>query len=308
MERMLDTHQLEAALKLLQDKGYGSRFAELTRPEAFEEALSDTLADTYLEVDRLTPEPKVTVLMGLRYDYHNLKVMLKSKHTGRGAESLWLALGSIPLQKMKRDLDACDLRDFPEKMRTAIETVQAKLEQTQDPLWIDLILDKACYQHLLETAKIFESPMIESYVNRRIDLINLLTWMRCQTKPKGKERLAESWLEGGTLDRELFLKSVNEPLDAMLQKLSHLDYAPLLRKCAESFQDSQRMVCVEKQGDELILTELMGAKRISFGPEPLLAYLVAKETEIQNLRILLLGLQSHLKPERIRERLRMLYV
>jgi V/A-type H+/Na+-transporting ATPase subunit C len=308
LDRLIDSDQLENALKLLQDKGYSDRFSSLAAPEAFEEALNETLADAYREVDALSPEPEVTSLMALKYDYHHLKVLMKSALSEYDSEPLWLSMGTLSVQKIKRDLLAEDLRDFPAIMRTAIETVQAKLEQSNDPLWIDLLLDRACCHHMVTISASIDSPLVDTYVQRKIDLINLLTWMRCQHSPAGRDQLLETWIDGGLLDRDLLLKTLHEPIDTLIQKLVHTDYLPLLRKCSETVQGSARMVCVEKLGDEFVLAALEPARRISFGPEPLLAYLAAKETEIRNLRILLLGLQSHLEPERIRERLRMPYV
>lgn len=308
MERLIDSDQLENALKLLQDKGYSDRFSSLAVPESFEEALNGTLADAYREVDQLSPEPKVTSMMALKYDYHHLKILMKSRLSEHESEPLWLPMGTLSVQKMKRDLLAEDLRDFPPIMRTAIETVQTKLEQSDDPLWIDLLLDRACCYHMVTVSGSFDSRLIDTYLQRRIDIINLLSWMRCQTTTAGRERLLESWIDGGMLDKDLLLKTLHEPLDTLMQKLVHTDYLPLLRKCSETADHSARMVCVEKQGNEFVLAALEAAKRISFGPEPLLAYLAARETEIQNLRILLLGLQSHLQPEQIRERLLMPYV
>ena len=49
------------------------------------------------------------------------------------------------------------------------------------------------------------------------------------------------------------------------------------------------------------------AKYIALGPEPVIAYLMAKETEIKNLRIIFTGKINRLPENTIRERLREAY-
>jgi V/A-type H+-transporting ATPase subunit C len=50
------------------------------------------------------------------------------------------------------------------------------------------------------------------------------------------------------------------------------------------------------------------AKYVTFGPEPILAYIYAKESEIKNLRIIMVGKINNIPSEVIRERLREVYV
>lgn len=307
MERMIDTGQLDQALKLLQDRGYSYRFSSPDLPEKVEAVLNEILADTYREVDRLSPAPKVTSMMGLKYDYHHLKTLMKSRLFNVGFEPLRLPLGTLSVDKMKHDLLLHDLRDFPPIMGAAIEEVQAKLAQSKDPLWIDLLLDRACCHHMAAVSQTFESPLIDLFLQRKTDIINLLNWMRCQAAEAGRELLQECWIDGGVVDKGLLMKTFQEPLDSLLQQLVHTDYVPLLRRCCEAADGAAPMTCVEQLGDAFAAAALEPAKWISFGPEPLLAYLVAREREIQNLRLLLLGLQGHLEPRQIRERLRMPY-
>jgi len=47
---------------------------------------------------------------------------------------------------------------------------------------------------------------------------------------------------------------------------------------------------------------------VTFGPEPLFSYLVAKEMEIKILRIIMVSKMNNISPDAIRERLRDLYV
>jgi len=52
---------------------------------------------------------------------------------------------------------------------------------------------------------------------------------------------------------------------------------------------------------------IKNAKRINFGPEPIIAYIIAKETEIKIIRIILAGKLNKVDSNIIRERLRDIY-
>ena len=64
----------------------------------------------------------------------------------------------------------------------------------------------------------------------------------------------------------------------------------------------------EKLCDDAVLHQVATAKQVPFGPEVLIAYVAAKETEFTAVRIIMAGRIAGLKPDVIRERLRESYV
>ena len=68
------------------------------------------------------------------------------------------------------------------------------------------------------------------------------------------------------------------------------------------------MTDFEKLCDDAQTAYLERARLIPFGEEPVLAYLVARETEYTNLRIVLMGRMAGVPAEVIRSRLRAGYV
>ncbi|WP_191980816.1 V-type ATPase subunit, partial [Clostridium haemolyticum] len=64
----------------------------------------------------------------------------------------------------------------------------------------------------------------------------------------------------------------------------------------------------EKLCDNFIMNFIKDAKYISFGPEPLIAYILAKENEIKIIRIIMVGKINNIDSQVIGERLREIYV
>jgi V/A-type H+-transporting ATPase subunit C len=53
--------------------------------------------------------------------------------------------------------------------------------------------------------------------------------------------------------------------------------------------------------------KMKDAKLEVFGPMPILAYIYAKENEVKNLRLILVGKENNLPIKEIRERMRIIY-
>ena len=64
---------------------------------------------------------------------------------------------------------------------------------------------------------------------------------------------------------------------------------------------------VERAIDNLLLETIAPAKSIPLGIEPLIGYLLAKEREILNLRLVITGKLNKLPEETVRRRLRNVY-
>ena len=64
---------------------------------------------------------------------------------------------------------------------------------------------------------------------------------------------------------------------------------------------------VEKALDNVRMNVIKKAKSITYGAEILYAFLQAKETEIKNIRIVLVSKLNGISSEEIRERLRDIY-
>jgi V/A-type H+-transporting ATPase subunit C len=65
---------------------------------------------------------------------------------------------------------------------------------------------------------------------------------------------------------------------------------------------------LEKACDDFLIDYIVRAKYFPFGAEPLVSYILAKENEIKNLRLVLFGKKSGFSSEDIRRLLRNSYV
>ena len=76
---------------------------------------------------------------------------------------------------------------------------------------------------------------------------------------------------------------------------------------AESLEETKRLSELEKISDNYLMELNKESKYVVFGPEPLFTYLVAKEREINAVRMIMVSKINNISSDKIRERLRETY-
>ena len=95
IDRMIEAENVGDVLRVLSETEYGDMIAEIKSAEEFEGILYMGLKRTYSVARSFYPDPELVDLFTLKYDFHNLKVLLKSKLSDQGAEELLIDLGVI---------------------------------------------------------------------------------------------------------------------------------------------------------------------------------------------------------------------
>ena len=109
----------------------------------------------------------------LKYDFHNLKVLIKGEYLGDDYQGITMDLGNVSIEKIARAVRDMDYKDLPVVLKQAAEEAVVDFELQKDPQRIDIILDKhlfkAIYQMALETGHAFALEIAQT----EIDLINI---------------------------------------------------------------------------------------------------------------------------------------
>ena len=302
MEQVLEAKSNEDAVKILQECGYPE--LDPADPAAMDAALSAAREETLKDLADGAPDPRYIDSFKLKYDYHNVKALLKAEAMGTDADSMLMDLGRVPVAELK---EAVQLDALPAILAEAVTEAREVLNTTQDPQLSDIVLDRWCYRDLAEVAKSTGSAFLEGYVQTQIDAANLRTLVRTLRMGKGPEFLRGVLLEGGELSADQLLE-VSANRGAGLTEL----YGPTrFQKAAEVAAEAVKggsLTEFEKLCDDAVSDYLADAQFVPFGEAPLVGYLAARETEYTNLRILLMGRGAGLPAEVIRSRLRQSYV
>lgn len=306
-ERMIDSSSAEDALKVLAETDYSGAVSELSDFHNFESVLTAELKNSFDTLIRISPRPELIKILILRYDVHNLKVLFKAKYLGIKSD-LFIPIGSLDLEKLAYSAAEDDYRDLPVKLRRAAEKISEDFLMNRDPQAIDLILDRVLYEQLIAAARENGSAFLEGMFIRQIDLTNLRSLIRIKRMGLDREFIKKVLLPQGTLPIDRLTANLDEPLESLISSLMMSDYADLIEEGVREWLEKGTASRLEKLSDDYITAYLKQGKWMPFGFEPLVGYLWAKEIEIKNIRLVLVGKINRLPAEAIRERIRDVYI
>lgn len=308
VERLVESNSAEEAFKILQETSYGSLMGNAKRPEDYEIILSEELKRLYSFMYEIAPEKELIDIMSIKYDYHNIKVLLKGKALNKDFSQLLIPIGTIRIYDLKNAILNEDYREISPIIKEAIEKSNESFEEEKDPQKIDIILDKYMYKDMVSRAEKLKEPYLIKFIKVSIDLINLKTLLRVKKQNKSRKFLEKVFLKGGTLEIEELIEMYSGTVENISVKLQYSDYIDIIKTGIEEYIQNKSLNILEKLSDNFIMELIKNSKYASFGIEPLIAYIFAKENEIKIVRIIMVGKLNNIHADLIRGRLRDIYV
>ena len=306
IEVLLGTKDFAALTEKLREFGVEWKRDPETGTILCEETLLSRLREAYRETQTLCEDDSALRLWLYPYDCNNLKVAIKCFSRGIDPVSMMFDFGTVSAEETVKMVQTGDFSPLPTAMREAAEEATAEYAKTRNPQMIDLILDRACYRDMLMAVQGRDFAL--KLVQKKIDLTNLMMCvriLRMKSGEAGKMLLSEALLAGGTLTHEQLLDWFLGGEEFLWERMSYSSYDRLARTVRES---DGSLTAVERNVDDAWMQEIKTALYIPYGTEVLIAYLLARETEVRNLRILLAGKEAELPAQIIRERIRESYV
>lgn len=134
LEQLLTAPSVEACAQLLSEWGY----APVHDEPSLQAALSAQREAVFADVSRFMPEAEVLDVFRLKYDYHNIKTLLKAP---QDAERLLIDAGTVPAETMRKKHAENGGWDFlPADMAAAADEAQRVLAETGSARSSDCIL------------------------------------------------------------------------------------------------------------------------------------------------------------------------
>lgn len=304
MERMIDARTDEEAAKVLSECGYG----ELSRltATALDEVLAKARDAVYQDLRTAVPDKHLIDVFQMKYDYHNIKTLIKAEAMGVDAGLYLSSGGRYSPVKLIDDFRREELRDYSDIFRTAAGKAKETLAATQDPQLADFILDKAYFQEMIGAAKAVGSPFLTGYVRLLADAANLRSVVRAARMGKGSDFLALALVPGGSIEESTLCQTKSSELTALFQGGALAEAAALGAGLMAG--QGHSFTAFERACDNAVNAYLCTARRVPFGEHPIIGYLYAREAEITAIRTILSGRMAGLSADIIRERLRDAYV
>lgn len=287
----------------------GAKFAGV---DLIEQAVSRNLAKTYNQVYEFS-EGSLRAMVGRyldRYDLENIKTIVRAKVSGAPEQEVGEDL--VPAGSFSEDflIQLAEMPSLAEVFKALEGTIYATAlgilgKKTSEvgnwSEWEDLV-SRLYYAELLASIPPSTEPnkLMRQFVQREIDIINLKTLLR-------------AWSAKAKFEREIFLDGGFELAVEDLHELAALDKPNLVRRLQDFsyYEDiADALDKVEETGIGVLVrrvekVHLLEAARYAhlhpLSILPILDYIVRKDREAINIRLIARGKESGLPMETIRD-------
>ncbi len=293
LEQLLACQTAEECTRLLADKGWdGDR----------EDMLAAELEKAWALIRELAPDPAAFDVFLIKNDYQNLKAAIKAVVTDTGAERLMVSAGRVETGLMLHAAQTGEFERLPEAMREPAATARELLLHTGDGQLADVVLDRAALEEILRAGRQSGNEFFAAYAELTVATTDIKIAVRAQRAGKPADFYERALAPCASVDVKALAAAALEGREALWELIGRTPYAG----CVEAL--TQSLAAFEKWCDDQVMERILSAKTKPFGPEPLAGYLLARETEIRAVRILLSAKHNGLPAETVRERLREMYV
>jgi len=302
MERLIDA-DYEGALNVLDETSMGDFLSEARTAREVEAGITAFLRDVYTSLEEALPPASFLLEFFLcRYDFHNLKALLKARMEGEEPRGLLEGLGTVGLEALKKGLEN------PADMPSPYKEVVLEAEEVGSPQELDTLVDKHYLSHRLFLAKREDSPFIIDYARASIDLANLKLVLRGRLLAKDRDFIEAALVAGGFVPINNLIDLYEDPPEVMMKKLEANLYYSKLLEMVEDADEVVRLTDFDRRSDDRLMEMVRGTKRISMGAEPVFAYLRARENEALMVRMILTAKLHNISPSSIDKMVRTLYI
>lgn len=306
LERAAETASIKEALRMLsQNSDYD--FTSQKGESEYEDSLKAELARVYTLAYSLTEHTCLVDILACKYDYHNLKAALKAKHFPQRTANPYIAVTKIEPARLERLFeDGIDplKTELPMHLIEAAAAMREAFAKADTPQSIDIAADKAMFAHMLTLAAQTDSEFIVNYVKTAIDFYNIKALVRVKDMKKGTAFLSDCLANGGLTATDFFVENYSKTLSAMLPVFYYKYFGDAMRLGVESYERTGNFSQLERMLDNLLVQYTKQARYITYGAEILFVYLLSKENEIRQVRILVTCKRNEIAPEALKERLR----
>lgn len=303
-QQLIDAEDFNKIVSILAGTNY-RKYLEDDFGENFEKALNQELLTTFQELAEAAPDPRFVWIYTMRYTFHNLKVLTKAFYVGADYDYLYLPDGLYELTALKQGIETGKATDLSEGILASIQEVKAYMEESRVLQGIDVIYDRRFLTEQRHLGEILGDQQLLSEIIAFIDLTNIITALRCVDQERSQAFMSTVLSSSGSIPKETWMSFSEKEPRLLREFILSSEYGELVAPVFEGEEVDYALLDLIK--DNYLTGFFDKAQTTAFGPLPLLAYLNAKDIEVKNLRLILVGKHSGFTKEQMQERMRKIY-
>ena len=245
-----------------------------------------------------------------KFDSWNVKTILRGIYAKEDVERIRDDL--IPAGEFKSDfleqlIGTNDIEEFVNLLEGTMfgEALGKGLREYEDTgllVSLENAIDRCYYQQLLKKIEVVEDPSVVLYTDflrAEIDFKNVMNALRIAHS--GSEiPIAEYYIHGGKQFTSAKLASSMKNLDEMINMIRESKYGEQLSRAIEKLEDTDSLISFEHELEAVLLEYCDRLSHVyPLSICPVIAFVLSKEKEIENVRAIARGKEAGLSPEEI---------
>ncbi len=302
--------------RFISESGYAKEITELTGKF---DGINLIEHATYMNMARLlkgildstTGELHDTLAADLeRWDIWNLKVILRGKSFGIDTDSIREDLvpagnlDSVSLDKLISLESEEDVLNQYGKMNNTVipQSVIEAYKEQGNLAPIEDFLDKHHYERLLTSIDPSSRPtrLYQDFIRKEIDITNIETILKLKMEGVHGEVVMKYFISGGKdIDKKLATQLANaETVSAAVNDLAQLDFYDDIKEALDAEANSLRDIVAGMKKYKMKMTKSF-SHLYPLSIIPIIDYMIHKENEVNNIRIIARGIESGLDKDTI---------
>jgi len=306
--KIIDTNNYEEALKILNESTHGEYAFENADILSIEGHLEEILKKTIYLIKEISPYPFLYQLFSCKYDFHNLKVLLKSKFIKKEDSFPIYNIGNISIDNLKSAVFDEKYKSIPMIVERFIKEAEEEYNKNEDLQLMEILLDQGYYEIIFNKLKDVNQPFLFYYYKTEIDLLNFIIACRCKIRYIKKSELSKILIKYGNYSIQKIIDIYENSINSWPNYFQKTDYSAIVENGIKQWHDEKSLLELERLSDNYLINLLKIGKYTTFGLESIIAYFYAKENDIKNIRIILYGKKNSLPKDIIKKKIRDAYV
>ena len=298
VELLLGSRSLGELFRNLQDTFLAPYTTEYDRDQ-FSRMLEHVIEDTKRELVDMAPQPALLDVLWIRYDFYNLRALMKGDIAGLSDEDITPLCFTIGLYSPAQ-LVAAYRHDRLAMLDERLNSAYKEAQQYKNIGDIDLVMNLHYLTTIRDMAATYANEFVTQYVTRVIDLFNLISSLRISAFEQTPVR--DTFIDGGTFHRREL-----ESTDSTLEQFPRLGGPDLWKEALDEYRSSGSFSLIEKAREDYFAGWLKERSYEIFSPAALFAYFTAVKNNVQTVRAIHVGKDVGLEEHDIRHTLRKTY-
>lgn len=288
---------VDELISFLKGKDFGSANDKTVR-----DLLKSERKKLWTSIDEMVSDRSVFDIFRLRNDYNNIKAIIKGSNIDTDVPETLIEETTLDLDFVKECIREKKYSLLKDDLIEPVAKAHDAYIRYADAQVVDIIIDKACLIAIMKAKSKTNVDMLKMYAETMVATSDINITHRAILTKKDKKFLEDALVECDTLDKMMLIDSAEKGMDAFYDYLQNTDYGDgvaLLKDSPLSFSKWLNDRIVENMKNELYN---------SFGLGPIAAYIVARENDIKNVKMIAACIENGIEVDKMRERLCETYV